>query len=71
MYMGTYEKMEQLLRQRMEEMLLNGISSFDIVDALLGDITMDVHHNLYSAKDMEEISHPYKRDYGHYFLDKI
>lgn len=71
MYMGTYEKMEQLLRQRMEEMLLNGVSPFDIVDTLLGDMTMDVHHNLYSAKDMKEISHPYKRDYGHYFLDKI
>ena len=53
MYMGTYEKMEQLLRQRMEEMLLNGVSPFDIVDALLGDMTMDVHHNLYSAKDMK------------------
>ena len=71
MYMGTYEKMKQLLRQRMEEMLLNGVSLFDTVDVLLGDITVDVYYNLYSEKDILEISHPYKRDYGHYFLDKI
>lgn len=71
MYMGTYEKMEQLLWQRMEEMLLNGVSLFDTVDALLGDITVDVYYNLYSEKDILEISHPYKRDYGHYFFNKI
>lgn len=69
--MEIYEKMRQLLWRRMSEMLLNGASVFDTVDALLGDITVDVYHNLYSAKDMKEISHPYKRDYGHYFLDKI
>lgn len=69
--MEIYEKMRQLLWRRMSEMLLNGVSVFDTVDALLGDITVDVYHNLYSAKDMKEILHPYKRDYGHYFLDKI
>ena len=69
--MGTYEKMRQLLRRRMEEMLLNGVSLFDTVDALLGDMGVDIYHELYSEKDMKEISHPYKRDYGHYFLDKI
>jgi len=69
--MESYEKMKQLLWRRMEEMFLNGVSLYDTVDALLGDITVDIYHDLYSAKDVEEVSHPYKRDYGHYFLDKI
>lgn len=34
-------------------MLLNGIFLFDTVDALLGDMTIDVYNNLYSAKDMK------------------
>lgn len=69
--METDEKMRQLLWARIAEMLLNDVSLFDTVDALLGDITVDVYYNLYSAKDILEISYPYKRDYGHYFLDKI
>lgn len=69
--METDEKMRQFLWARITEMLLNGVSLFDTVDALIGDITVDVYYNLYSAKDILEISHPYKRDYGHYFLDKI
>lgn len=52
-------------------MFLNGASIFDTVDAILGDMTEDIYHDLYFEKDMEEILHPYKRDYGHYFLDKI
>lgn len=52
-------------------MLLNGVSLFDTVDAILGDMTEDIYHDLYFEKDMKEISHPYKRDYGHCFLDKI
>lgn len=52
-------------------MLLNGVSLFDTVNAILGDMTEDIYHDLYFEKDMKEISHPYKRDYGHYFLDKI
>lgn len=69
--METYEKMRQLLWRRMEEMLLNGVSPFDTVNAILGDMTEDIYHDLYFEKGMKEISHPYKRDYGHYFLDKI
>lgn len=69
--MGTYEKMRQLLWRRMEEMLLNGVSLFDTMDAILGDMTQDIYHDLYFEKDMKEISHPYKRDYGHYFFNKI
>lgn len=52
-------------------MLLNGVSLFDTVNAILSDMTEDIYHDLYFEKDMKEISHPYKRDYGHYFLDKI
>ena len=69
--MGTYEKMRQLFWMRMEEMLLNGVSLFDTVNAILGDMTEDIYHDLYFEKDMKKISHPYKRDYGHCFLDKI
>lgn len=69
--MESYEKIKQLLWQRMGEMLMNGVSLSDTVNALLGDITIDIYHNMYSVKDIVEISHPYKRDYGHYFLDKI
>lgn len=69
--METNEKMKQLLWARIAEMVLGGVSLYDTVDALLGDITMSVYCELYSAKDILEISYPYKRDYGHYFLDKI
>ena len=69
--METYEKARQLLWRRMEEMFLNGVSLFDTVDAIIGDMTADIYHDLYFEKDIKEISHPYKRDYGHYFLDKI
>lgn len=69
--METYEKMRQLLWRRMEEMLLNGVSLFDTVNAILSDMAEDIYHDLYFEKDMKEILHPYKRDYGHYFLDKI
>ena len=55
----------------MEEMLLNGVSLFDTVDTIIGDMKADIYHDLYFEKDIKEISHPYKRDYGHYFLDKI
>lgn len=68
--MEMHEKMRQLLWKRVSEMLLNGISVFDTVDALLSDITVEIYDDLYSAKDMEEITLPCKRDYGHYFLDK-
>lgn len=67
--MEIYEKMRQLLWRRMSEMLSNGVSVFDTVDALLGDITVEIYDDLYSAKDIEEITLPCKRDYGHYFLD--
>lgn len=69
--METDEKMRQLLWARIAEMLLNGVSLFDTVDAIISDMTEDIYHDLYFEKDIKEISHPYKRDYGHYFLDKI
>lgn len=69
--METDEKMRQLFWARIAEMLLNGVSLFDTVDAIISDMTEDIYHDLYFEKDIKEISHPYKRDYGHYFLDKI
>ena len=69
--METYEKARQLLWRKMEEMLMNGVSLFDTVDTIIGDMTADIYHDLYFEKDIKEISHPYNRNYGHYFLDKI
>ena len=51
--METYEKARQLLWRRMEEMLLNGVSLFDTVDAIIGDMTADIYHDLYFEKDIK------------------
>ena len=65
--MQMKENMRRLLHERTAEMLLGRVSLSDTVDALLNDITVDIYHGLYLTKDIREILHPYKRDYGHYF----
>lgn len=63
------DREKELIRDTLIKILLGGISLSDAVDVILGDMTMGVYCNLYSEKDIKEISHLYRRDYGHYFCD--
>lgn len=60
---------KELVRDTLIQMLLGGISISDAVDVIIDDMTMDVYYNLFSEKDIEEISHPYRRGCGHYFCN--
>lgn len=60
---------KELIWDTLTRMLLGGISLSDAVDVILDDMTISVYCNLYSEEDIKAISHPYRRDYGHYFCD--
>lgn len=67
--MSDLDRTIELLRNRITEMLLGGVSVSDVINAALGDMTMDIYCNLFYKKDIERITHPYRRDYGHYFCN--
>lgn len=66
--MITEDRAKELIWDTLIRMLLGGISLSDAVDVILDDMTMGVYCDLYSEEDIKEISHPYRRDYCHYFV---
>lgn len=67
--MAEEDREKELIRNTLTQMLLGGISISDAVNVIIGTITIGVYCDLFSKKDIEEISHSYRRDYGHYFCN--